>query len=190
MDNDGNREQWFWIIACILVVTIVGAFRVAATSGPHSADALPPQEPSQPALPVTDAVPRPSERPNPEKAELAYSTVFECRTEGQRVFSDRRCGPNVEVRAIGVPNRMDAQDTSILSTPEAVLARSQYERRDATDVPATGGNQGECQALEQEKNSIDARMRSGYTSQEGEWYRERLRAIAARYYDLRCRHFH
>jgi hypothetical protein len=84
---------------------------------------------------------------------------------------------------------MDAQDTSILSAPEAVLERSRYERQ-YTEVPASDTHQWECQSLEQEKDSIDARMGSGYTSTQGEWFRERLRAIATRYYDLRCRHFH
>jgi hypothetical protein len=84
---------------------------------------------------------------------------------------------------------MDVQDTSILSTPEAVIARSQTERGDA-QRPAANLVQSECAGLEQEKDSINARMRQGYTSLQGDGFRDRLRFLGARYYELRCRHFH
>ena len=189
MDNDGNREKWFWITSGGAAVTIVSALYVAATSGLISVNALPRQEFSQHAPGGIEVMPRPPEQVRPERSDLPISTVFECMKDGQRIFSDRRCGPSVEVRVIGPSNRMDRQDTSILSTPEAVLARSQYERQDA-EMLASDTHQAECQALEQEKDSINARMRSGYTSPQGEWFRERLRTIGDRYYNLRCRHFH
>jgi hypothetical protein len=84
---------------------------------------------------------------------------------------------------------MDPQDTSILSSSDAVLARSRSERTYAP-IRALDPAQSECSAIEQEKNSINARMRIGYTSPEGEWFRDRLRVLGDRYYELRCRHFH
>lgn len=77
---------------------------------------------------------------------------------------------------------------SILSSPDAVLARSRSERTNAKE-PVVDATQSECRSIEEQKNSIDARMRVGYTSLEGERFRDRLRGLAARYYELRCRHF-
>ena len=117
------------------------------------------------------------------------ATVFECRVNGQRTYSDQRCGSMSEEHPIQTPNRMDAQDTGILSSPEEVLARSRSERRHAREQVIATQN-GDCSSIEDEKNSIDARMRKGYTASEGERFRERLRVLSARYYDFRCQHFH
>jgi hypothetical protein len=117
------------------------------------------------------------------------ATVFECRVRGQRIYSDQRCGPEADERPIQAPNRMDSQDTSILSSPDVVLERSRSERG-STEEPVVNSARSECDRIEQEKNSINARMREGYGSPEGERLRDRLRLLGDRYYDLHCRHFH
>lgn len=122
-------------------------------------------------------------------ADTPMATVFECRVNGQRIYSDQRCGSMSEEHPIQAPNRMDAQDTGILSSPEEVLARSRSELGYALE-PVVDTGADECTRIEDEQNSIDARMRKGYTASEGEWFRSRLRVLSARYYDLRCQHFH
>src|ERR1700730_7651030 len=47
-----------------------------------------------------------------------------------------------------------------------------------------------CDQIEATKKAIDARMREGYSSEEGELLRERLRKLSSEYYELRCHHFH
>lgn len=46
---------------------------------------------------------------------------------------------------------------------------------------------GDCYSLEREKQSINARTREFHSGQEAEWYRQRLREINARMWDLNCR---
>lgn len=160
-------------------------------SGPNSNNTSNLQTEKPAPLPAQVAIdaPRPLPHASPERPpDPRIATVFECRVNGQRIYSDQRCGSSADERPIPAPNRMDAQDTSILSSPDAVLARSRSERTNAKE-PVVDATQSECRRIEEQKNSIDARMREGYTSLEGERFRDRLRGLAARYYELRCRHF-
>jgi hypothetical protein len=188
VDADREWEGWFWIITSVLVVAVLGALHSFGASRPSSNSISSPQAADSGPLPAQGeiAAPRPSLQAAPEAPRIA--TVFECRVNGQRIYSDQRCGSKADERPILAPNRMDAQDTSILSSPDAVLARSRSERTNARE-PVFDAARSECGSIEQEKNSINARMREGYTSLEGEWFRDRLRVLDARYYDLRCRHF-
>jgi hypothetical protein len=188
---DRDRERWFWIITSALVVAIVAALHTFGASGLNSIKTSTQAATSAP-LPAEDAidVPRPFPQPSPARpADARIATVFECRVSGQRIYSDQRCGSKADERPIQAPNRMDAQDTSILSSPDAVLARSRSERAN-TEEPVVDSARSECDSIEQQKNSINARMREGYGSPEGERLRDLLRVLGARYYDLRCRHFH
>jgi len=116
------------------------------------------------------------------------ATVYECSVDGHRMFSDQRCGRGARARDIHAPNRMDAMDTGTLDEP--VSATTQFAQPPAFQVRAPEDNTAECTAIEQEKDSINAHMREGYSAAEGEHLRERLRRLDDRYYELRCRHFH
>jgi hypothetical protein len=186
MLDKGRQERWVWIIAGIAVV-LVAAFRIAVTSAPTAVSASAPAERSRPKQQATDRVPSP-EVSAAETAQPPVSAVYECHANGQHIFSDRRCGLDNTVREVAAPNRMDAEDTTILAAPETLIAHDEDQAARA-QVSADNVQPSECRRLEQEKDSIDARMREGYTSIEGEMFRDRLRVIAARYYDLRCRHF-
>jgi hypothetical protein len=191
VDTDRDWEGWFWIITSALVVAVVGALHAFGGSSPSSNSTSSPQTASSAPFPAQAeiAAPRLSLHASAEgPADARIATVFECRVNGQRIYSDQRCGSNANERPILAPNRMDAQDTSILSSPDAVLARSRSERTNARE-PVFDAARSECGNIEQQKNSINARMREGYTSPEGEWFRDRLRVLDARYYELRCRHF-
>ena len=193
MDRDRDREGWFWIITSALAVAIVAVLHAFGASGASSSNTSLLQ--SARSAPLSAGreidVPKPPPEASLERpaADTRIATVFECRVNGQRIYSDQRCGSKAEEHSIQAPNRMDPQDTSMLSSPEAVLARSRSERTYA-EVPVIDPARADCSSIEEEKNSINARMRAGYTSPEGEWFRDRLRVLAARYYELRCRHFH
>jgi hypothetical protein len=116
------------------------------------------------------------------------ATVYECSVDGHRMFSDQRCGRGARARDIHAPNRMDPTDTSILDEP--VSAAAQFAQPPAYQVRVPHDDTAECAAIEQEKASINAHMREGYSAAEGERLRERLRRLDDRYYELRCRHFH
>lgn len=59
-------------------------------------------------------------------------------------------------------------------------SRSEYEKT----VAVTGS--AECRALRNERDAINARMRQAYSSTEGEWFRDRLRANWKRGVELGC----
>jgi hypothetical protein len=191
VDTDRDWEGWFWLITSALVVAVVGALHAFGGSSPSSNSTSSPQTViSAPLLAQVESdAPRLPSHANPEApADARIATVFECRVNGQRIYSDQRCGSNADEHPILGPNRMDAQNTNILSSPAEVLARSRSERTNARE-PVFDATRSECGSIEQQKKSINARMREGYTSSEGEWFRDRLRALDTRYYELRCRHF-
>jgi len=108
----GDWKGVLWIIGCGLVVTMIAAFHLVATSRANLTNASPPQESSAPSPTLT--------------SNAAQSDPY----------------------------------------------------------------RSECSDLEQERDSINARMRAGDASAEGGWFRKRLRIIAGRSHDLRCTHFH
>jgi hypothetical protein len=180
------------MITSALVVAIVAALHAFGASGLSSIKTSTLQTATSAPLAAKDAigVPRPTPQASPAPpADARIATVFECRVRGQRIYSDQRCGPQADERPIQAPNRMDSQDTSILSSPDLVLERLRSERGN-TEEPVVNSARSECDRIEQEKNSINARMREGYGSPEGERLRDRLRVLGDRYYDLHCRHFH
>jgi hypothetical protein len=176
------------MITSALVVAVVAALHAFGASGLSSIKTSALQTATSAPLVAKDAIGM--TRPTPARTgDARIATVFECRVRDQRIYSDQRCGPEADERPIQAPNRMDSQDTSILSSPDVVLERLRPERG-ITEEPVLNSARSECDRIEQEKNSINARMREGYGSPEGERLRDRLRVLGDRYYDLRCRHFH
>ena len=190
MDTDRRRERWFWIITSALAVATVAALYILA--GPEESNTTAIQitkSASPPRKPATDPERSPPGAGFERSADTRMTTVFECHVNGQRIYSDQRCGSTTQEHPIRAPNRMQGQDTGILLSPDEVLARSRAERAYAQE-PILVSAQADCSRIEDQKNSIDARMRRGYTASEGEWFRDSLRALSAQYYDLGCRHFH
>jgi hypothetical protein len=192
VDRNRAREGWFWIITSALVVTIVAALHASGASDPSPINTSTAQTATSAHLPTEGATnaSSPSPHSSPQRAaDARIATVFECRVSGQHMYSDQRCGSDADERPIQAPNRMDAQDTNILSSPDEVLERSRSERASAEALRVDSA-QSECDGIEQQKNRINAQMREGYSSPEGERLRDKLRVLGARYYELRCRHFH
>lgn len=111
----------------------------------------------------------------------AIAVVYECVTDGHRILSDRPCGPAAEIRRVTAPNRMDAQDTRNLYRSNRGASGS-YRRSSTRDKL----DSAECVSIEERIDAINARMRRGYTGQQGEWYRERLRELSEARHEAKC----
>lgn len=121
------------------------------------------------------------------RKEQPIATVFECIINGQRVFSDSPCGTKVKVHEIAQPNLMKAQSTGPThEIPQEVLRLQPHQVRQIEAIKPQVSNKSLCRQIEAEIESINARMRQGYTSRQGEWYRERLRQLDNRLHELRC----
>jgi Domain of unknown function (DUF4124) len=112
--------------------------------------------------------------------------VYECKVNGQRIFSDQPCAADAAKREITVENTMSAREANIgsrSSTPQK--AKSNRQRK--TDVDdADDKRQARCQKLSGDKQTINSKLRAGYNNNQGERLRDRLRKVDNEYYDLRC----
>ena len=186
-DEAEGRE---WIIGIVVTVLIIGAL--------YWLRSQPIEEEAAGPMPVGPASAQYQSDPHREQDALAHDErvittrrsspstigrVFECEQDGQRVLSDQRCGADAAVREIAAPNRMQAQDTSVLYEP---LPRSiQVQKRRAAGQ-RTGSNAAICTQIDEDKDRINARMRQPYTSWEGERLRVRLRELSERRWKAGC----
>ena len=123
-------------------------------------------------------------------------SVYECFVNGQRVLSDQRCADDARERSV-VVTRPDPRDVA-LALRRAAEQRSREAYRTPPVTQRYGSNRSgagasygsndasRCANIEQSIESINARMRQAYTSQEGEWWRDELRALKQARWDLRC----
>ncbi|MGH8313698.1 MAG: hypothetical protein ACRETU_00920 [Steroidobacterales bacterium] len=94
--------------------------------------------------------------------------VYECRRNGQSVYSSQPCGNDSVVRDI---------NTQKINT---------YRPPPTVEPEASVPEGGECAKVREETDEINARMRQPYTNAEGGYYRERLRKLSNRRYELKC----
>jgi hypothetical protein len=139
--------------------------------------------------------PRPTYRqPSADSGRQSYVGVFECVVNGQRVVSDRPCGAEAQSRTL-VVDQPDPAD--VARQRQQTWAAQQGAPRSSTGTaPASGGvpstrtapasNQAACESIERQIAYIDAQMREGYRSPQGEWYRQQLRVLKERRHDYRC----
>ena len=110
--------------------------------------------------------------------------VYECRVNGQRLFSDQPCAAEAMQRDITVQNQISAQEAAIGYRSSSPVST---KRKSAPDE--TGPNskrQARCAVLLNDKRYLTSRLRAGYTNNQGERLRDRLRKVDSQYYDLRC----
>jgi hypothetical protein len=110
--------------------------------------------------------------------------VYECRINDQRVFSDQPCGAGAARREVTTPNNMSAREAKIGYRSSKSAST---KRKSATEPASNAKRQARCDALLNEKSSLNSRLRAGYTNNQGETLRARLRKVDTQYYDLRCR---
>ena len=128
------------------------------------------------------------------RARQTYVGVYECTVNGQRVVSDKPCGPEAKARVLGVDQpdprevaRQQQQTWAAQQTgPSSSAVRSSNPGLPSAGSGSAGSNEAACAMIDKQIEQIDARMRQGYTSQQGEWYRERLRYLKEQRYTLGC----
>lgn len=188
MDKGG--DHWFWMAsigaagAVVLGIRLLAHSSVDVTAQVAPAPSVAAADTSTQRTQVTPTTTFAASRAAATTLNDTIATVYECDSAGQRTFSDRRCAPNARERSIEAPSRMDPQDTRILSGPVIV----EYSRQFAPGGEGMVDNTSECAAVQAEIDAIDAHMREGYGSAEGEHLRARRRNLRDRYYDLRCHH--
>ena len=150
-------------------------------------------------LPPTVIAPSTADVPDsgPSRAITAgresYVGVYECTVNGRRVVSDRPCASGAQVRTL-VVDQPDPRDAAIAQqlqqqTQQPVVLK--YSAPSASGESASAGtdvsaNEAACTAVDREIDQLNARMRQGYTSQEGEWLRAQWHALEERRRALRC----
>lgn len=128
-----------------------------------------------------------------ERPDTGSLVIYECQRDGQRVLSDHVCGVDARARSVDVAGINTYTPVSPPTTLSATPERTIPNRPDTTaraprsTVSAAAEKKPlGCEALEKEKDRINARMRRPYTAPEGERLRARLREISDRYWDLNC----
>jgi hypothetical protein len=105
-EEDSSRDRIFVVL---LVVALFGgliAIRMHAGSSKYAPPERPPIQSTTPAVAIAEPTPRVRYQPARVVRSDAIAAIYECERNGQRVLSDRPCGPGAEVRIISTPNRM------------------------------------------------------------------------------------
>lgn len=125
-----------------------------------------------------------TERTRAGAAEAPIGTVVqECRGGGTRVFTDRPCPPGTAARIVEIP-----EPNLYRAAPVAVPPRrrhvepEEYRPRSGTAVRKNDA----CAAIEAALEELDARMRRGYRSREGEVLRARWHRLKEEHHEARC----
>lgn len=201
---EDETEQLFKALIIVLVTIIGGmAFYIHRTS-PKFVPPVPQVLPSDSPREVSSAGPaRPIQRPSYAQQPQQYSEpagptdaqVKKYNTMQQYCYRMAQMNaegeyPALQQAACGDFARF-AQSIG-LSTGQlpVVLVKQEAPRQAASNSSAANDRRvppAECASLEQEKEQINAQTRQSHSSQAGEWYRDRLRAIDALMWDLNCR---
>jgi hypothetical protein len=119
MAADSQIDLFPWILGCLLIGAAVPAVIAVTERGIRSPPAaavapspvsiaVPAAQPAIPPAPVP--VPQTAAAPAVVTPALEPPTaqIWQCVVNGQRIFSDKRCGADATVRQLGELNRMDA----------------------------------------------------------------------------------
>ena len=140
------------------------------------------------------APPAPAERAAADGARQSAVSVYECIVNGQRVLSDQPCGPDARARSV-VIDQPDPQEVlrqqqrtwavQAGSTPAAPVPAPQSSRR-LGGAEAMAANEQACRWVDEAIANLNARMRQGYTSQEGERLRSDWHDLQKQRADYDC----
>ena len=114
--------------------------------------------------------------------------VFVCRDGAGVVFADRPCGQVVEARAIELSEPGPGKVSSTARRPPTAAVRPRVEptARDASPAFAPTNASGRCSRLRAQLETLDDRMRSGYSAREAARLWNRWREIKAQMHEARC----
>lgn len=199
-------DKLFWIIGLLVAAGVFAGIHIftgqVATFSSPAVDTVPPVLAAEHTTPNSSVTPsdlalqvEPAQNVTmdaiagtPPRTGPVIARIYECTIDGQRVFSDQVCAADARQRDISAPNRMTARETAI-GYRAAAESTGTARSRAAAELSNGDVPQARCAALLRDKNYINSRMRAGYTNNEGEHLRARLRLIDSEYYDLRCRYF-
>jgi hypothetical protein len=120
--------------------------------------------------------------------------VYECEVNGQRVVSDRPCGPQAQARTIVIdqpdPREVARQQQRTFAAQAGASPTIEAPARRSVQTTGTTGtvlsNEGACRAIDDAIANLNARMRQGYTSAQGEWYRTEWHRLQKAREDYDC----
>lgn len=117
MDRDVDLLPWILAGCLTLGGAVITAVALSAPQGvvdgassaaaPNAPAALPPPASPRPAVSAAAAAPPPAVSSN-SREQLPPGQVWECDVDGQRIFSDTKCGARASVRQLRDLNVMDA----------------------------------------------------------------------------------
>ncbi len=119
--------------------------------------------------------------------------VFRCQIDRQIVFSDRPCGSAVESTEVHLTANNTYRNSDSAPTPAKTSrapnhsASRSIERLSNSIAAEQLREKQRCQRLSDQLDTIQAKMRAGYTAQQGERLRERRRQLEQQRRTERCR---
>jgi hypothetical protein len=113
------------------------------------------------------------------------AAVYECKVNGQRIFSDQRCSEDATQREISTPNGMTAPKVTTSKSSAPVARRQSSDSSSDTDK-----RRETCRKIRQQIDDVHSHMRTGYTAAQGERLNQRLRKLNERYAQQRCERVH
>ena len=192
------------IAVLVGVLATAGFFAWIRLQGPEAGSqpataAIAPQ-PQELAPTVVEAAPEPAAGVSASTAPGRERQVgiYECTRDGQRVVSDRPCGPDAEQRTLSVSQPDPAEAVAAQQRARATLmtaapAQSAGAAGSATPAAPVAADAGfaqeaRCAAIDRAIEGINARMRQGgYGTEEGNWLRGQWHKLKDEWYDLKCR---
>jgi hypothetical protein len=116
---------------------------------------------------------------------LRSRAVFVCHALGHVIFSDRPCGPMAQQQFVKTSPPSAGQAASTAKAPPAAATRPRLEpspRQEATRAAPSN----RCTKLREQLESLDDRMRTGYSAREAARLWNRWRDLKSEIYAARC----
>jgi hypothetical protein len=179
-------------VPVVLVIALRSAYQSSSQPGGIDRNVFDYTQPKETVPPPGGTVTAPAAKP-----EKGVTRVYECRKNGQVIYSGQPCGPDSVTHDVAArrTNTYTSEAYEVSPSQAAAPAPGKPVRRErTTTAPATRDNsprlsdakKDECAQAQEEIDQINARMRQPYTSAEGEFFRERLRKLNDKQYELKC----
>lgn len=187
-----RRGDWRdWAVAAIVAVALLAMllWLVASAGGHPDLAALFTEPSSAPLEPVTTSTPvGTTSTPVAISANAPLPGVtraYVCRRGSATTYSDRPCEAGAQTTDVD-PSRLNgyapsAVDRVYVPVEPAVVIRGESPGNGPVSPPDEL-----CRTIGAEVAALDARMRQGYTSSEGEWFRARWHALKEQRHSAGC----
>ena len=191
-DNPFQFKRGAWGAGLLVTATLIAIVGLALRRQLATITSLPPT----PSTRTTPQATTPLTLPSTLAAPAGATVVYEC-NPGVRTYSDTPCAAAVRLKVLdpAAQNTYHA-DASTQLLPEQNPA-TELSARPSVSMPSglsridTSRNAFEakralCADIERQIDAINARMRAGYSSVEGEWFRRELNRLSDLRYNTRC----